>query len=615
MWVEALCAALLCAAAGGSWLGTQKISARVSAAILLLPAIGFAAFLYFLLLFDVKLSDALSAAAMATTVVCVATVAAMARRKGLLRVLTEVAVAVVLFVVFVLPLLAGATVTIFLKYVTDFTNYWFAYTLSWTLGYAVTAIFVTRHFHRSVRAGNPRALPSVAMLLTASGAGFVLLLGTFGNLDASAKLKLENVRMEGAAQALSVAPARIPDRDNAALLYQKAFEAFDMVAVKPMVHGTSSQYKQTNWYDLGAADYPAGDPQLRDYLERNKPALAILRRATALADCYFHRDYCQPLYAMPLPELTKLRQASRLLGASARCRAAAGNIKGALEDIAAIRNLARHACDEPFLISTLVGIAIDSMATGALEGILCSTRPATADLAALRAQERVSFPRAIQRSFRGEEASGLAVFALLGSSDGNLLEMLGVGEDPVGITLALPFIRVFLLEDDIAAYRTVLGNYKALAALPFHEARERWKGMESSHSQLSFITKLIAPVLIRAAESGARGEVMSRLAELGVAAAAFHALKGHYPGTLEELVPDFISHIPIDSYNGQPLRMKTSREGVIFYGVGADLKDDGGTPFKNDDWATGDATFRVGSRMQDNANVPPTGVEPIPSNK
>ena len=57
---------------------------------------------------------------------------------------------------------------------------------------------------------------------------------------------------------------------------------------------------------------------------------------------------------------------------------------------------------------------------------------------------------------------------------------------------------------------------------------------------------------------------------------AYYKEKGELPKSLKELVPRYLSSLPIDPFDGKPLRY--SRELRIIYCVGKDLKDSGGSP-------------------------------------
>jgi hypothetical protein len=59
-----------------------------------------------------------------------------------------------------------------------------------------------------------------------------------------------------------------------------------------------------------------------------------------------------------------------------------------------------------------------------------------------------------------------------------------------------------------------------------------------------------------------------------IALKAFKVEKGRLPKTLDELVPEYLDAVPLDDYDGKPLRY--SAEKKVIYSVGKDLKDGGG---------------------------------------
>ena len=102
------------------------------------------------------------------------------------------------------------------------------------------------------------------------------------------------------------------------------------------------------------------------------------------------------------------------------------------------------------------------------------------------------------------------------------------------------------------------------------------------------------PALAQCAVVAARGDARHALAYVTVAAARYRAEKGRLPETLETLVPDYLPAVPRDPFDGKPLRMVTRDGRLVFYSIGQDLKDDGGTPFDNEK-RTGDLTFSLGT--------------------
>ena len=55
---------------------------------------------------------------------------------------------------------------------------------------------------------------------------------------------------------------------------------------------------------------------------------------------------------------------------------------------------------------------------------------------------------------------------------------------------------------------------------------------------------------------------------------AYQLAHGRLPADLNALVPEFLDSVPVDDFDGQPLRY--SPELKIVYSVGENLKDDGG---------------------------------------
>jgi hypothetical protein len=54
-----------------------------------------------------------------------------------------------------------------------------------------------------------------------------------------------------------------------------------------------------------------------------------------------------------------------------------------------------------------------------------------------------------------------------------------------------------------------------------------------------------------------------------------------WPDQLDDLVPCYLSRVPTDPFDGQPLRYKRLDNGVVIYSVGPDRMDDGGRLERN----------------------------------
>jgi hypothetical protein len=74
-------------------------------------------------------------------------------------------------------------------------------------------------------------------------------------------------------------------------------------------------------------------------------------------------------------------------------------------------------------------------------------------------------------------------------------------------------------------------------------------------------------------------EVGRRLLVTAIALRRHQLAHGKYPDNLNELVPNFLSAVPIDLMDGKPLRYQPkTNETYLLYSVGEDGIDDGGNP-------------------------------------
>jgi hypothetical protein len=104
-------------------------------------------------------------------------------------------------------------------------------------------------------------------------------------------------------------------------------------------------------------------------------------------------------------------------------------------------------------------------------------------------------------------------------------------------------------------------------------------------------------VILRDAEMRAR----LRTARVAIAVERWRAAHGgQIPDSLDGLVPAFLPSIPIDPFDGQPLRFKKLAKGHVVYSVGPNGQDDGGKerpPYSrtmtNEEKSRYDITFTV----------------------
>ncbi len=199
---------------------------------------------------------------------------------------------------------------------------WFWPLVILTLAYAVGGLAICWQALRRAEPAGPgagaawsRGRLAVALVVVVALAGM-----TFMSIDASVKQNLAQVRTETVALVLSVAPQRVPDRQNAAILYQQAFEAVPALEAWPEVFHDAIEATDPDQVeaDAGSAPFDFKDAKLAEFLKSHAGLLATIRAAAAMPDCYFDHDYTNPRYDMLLPEIQSLRNLSRFLAVDAR---------------------------------------------------------------------------------------------------------------------------------------------------------------------------------------------------------------------------------------------------------------------------------------------------------
>jgi hypothetical protein len=456
---------------------------------------------------------------------------------------------------------------------------WFAPTLTALLSAVIGGAWI-------VRAGlTPRAAPAAATWpLVGLAAMFVLAkavaAGTLLLIDNAVAAEGRMLRVE-ASQIMGTAlpPAPAPD-DNAAPLYQRAFES---LAADKTIREEQSPAADPLTADLAA-------PEVATILARHAATLDLLRRAADKPGCRFDRDWSRPSIDMLLPQVQEMRWAARLLALATRKAAADGDGAQAIADVIRIHRLGVHVAGEPILVSGLVGQAIDGLALATLADVL--PRLDKGDLPLLDGEsfrDVLETPITYQRAFLGEEAFGLATLGdLADGADGmTALELLrSVSDTPTRFTLDGPFsflYRCFMLPADITGYRKVMRRYQDVAGKMLASTPRPYPTIVTDTAEIEgeiesrrpgIFAAMLAPALSGVLKSQAKGEAAHDVA--GVLVAATRARLMGKP-LADSLVPDAVPVLPGDPFTvDTPLLARRADDAWVVYSVGPDGEDDGG---------------------------------------
>jgi hypothetical protein len=100
------------------------------------------------------------------------------------------------------------------------------------------------------------------------------------------------------------------------------------------------------------------------------------------------------------------------------------------------------------------------------------------------------------------------------------------------------------------------------------------------------MVKQLAPATLRISQLDSRGRAHLDLARTALAIERYRLATGSIPGQLADLVPKYLEQIPIDPFDGQPIRYRRTEPGYLLYSVTDDGKDNGGK--ERDDVAKGE---------------------------
>jgi hypothetical protein len=345
-------------------------------------------------------------------------------------------------------------------------------------------------------------------------------------------------------------------------------------------------------------------------LEAARPALKTFRQALAYPHWrvvdptnFFTRGGWQPAFE-------HLREFARLLSAEALQRKRKGDVDGALESCQTILKLCRHMDDEPYLIAFLVQKAIFAIGTRALWDEILSDADASATayravLAELRAWD---IDRAFVRALKGERALTNEMYEWLRSETQKLrnpfsLWQTFVGEKSVDLMfllsprnwfaenqlLMLEFFRQLIpiaqkgVPYDRQQVRQLIAKFKRKCRKGWTVTLGKWEISWGRYPLAEVSIDTYDPLLDQVTDTHA----LQRVTMTALALRLYRKENGRYPENLQQLVPKYLPSVPIDPYDGRPLRYRKLAKGFKVWSVGGNRKDDGGVKVW-DWWRKGD---------------------------
>jgi hypothetical protein len=257
----------------------------------------------------------------------------------------------------------------------------------------------------------------------------------------------------------------------------------------------------------------------------------------------------------------------------------------ALESCQATLNAGRVFKDETFLIALLIRIAMQSIAVNTIERVVAQGEPSDEALRVTQEMlEREYKESGWLQAIKGERAgihhlfNNIRVGKIKAPNFGVFRAMAGAGGR--GGTLnewlldAFPSTMLHYYPDHLRTMTRLV----EIAKLPPHECAAKTKEWdEALRTNTNPVTRLLAPAVIKCAQAEQRSQAALRTSMVALACERYRQQHERWPDALDRLVQEkLLSEVPADPCDGQPLRYRRTKDGVVIYSIGLDGIDDQG---------------------------------------
>ena len=337
---------------------------------------------------------------------------------------------------------------------------------------------------------------------------------------------------------------------------------------------------------------------LEQYVRENTKALEMLHGATSVPECRYPIDLSQGMF-VAMPHIANVREDCLLLCAEAVVCAERGDPNGATRSLEVALCVACSLDHEPILLSHLVQMSTVGWTTAALEWALNAVPFTEEQLARLnRAFSSIHANEGLSRALAGDRCLSLVAF-----DEPQIVSRQQRFPKPPPAALMGLYGTVGLAAREGTIFLDHMEECLQIAQLPASQRPPAIRAQEAryGHSRKGLLWKEVdarsIPTMM--------GHELKRVAQLEVAKTLV-AVERHrlahtsLPETLGQLVPDYLAEVPVDPFDGRPLRYRRTDQGFVVYSVGEDSKDDGGeqeppTETKRPD-ETWDLVFRIERR-------------------
>lgn len=336
----------------------------------------------------------------------------------------------------------------------------------------------------------------------------------------------------------------------------------------------------------------------REILEGLKPSedeLEILAQSSKRPLSRFPVNYnSEDPFSILLPHLAHLKSAVKRLQVRATAYIALKESDKAFADLMLMQRFAESFSSEPFLISALVHVSINSMITD----VAWQGRDLWSETQVKDIQSRLlgqNFASAALQGFVIERSAGAKTITFIRGEGLQYFHALGGATGPASQKTAFNtlFTRIMIPRgwfdmekaNVYKMYDEVLSPAFNGSNATFHPTiateNERSLKKEKPNNLSAFFghrlfAHLLTPALVKTAQKMARAQAETHLCATALALELYKRQNNTYPDTLASLPPKYISKLPHDPIGGSELKYRKTEDSYLLYSIAWNNKDDGG---------------------------------------
>ena len=393
---------------------------------------------------------------------------------------------------------------------------------------------------------------------------FVVALWTTANIYATFALnrELNAIKQRGEPLTLAALEPKIPDNENAATVYQKAFKLlrYEEHENSAMLGFDRNQKPLTSQQKFIARER---------IFSHNRATTQLIFQAVKMPKYQVDIDFSSSEnIEKAFKSFSYVREFARFMGAQAEHEANRGNRAQAFRCVAAVYRMTDQVAQEPVVMQMLVGIAMEHIGHAALARVL-DVAPLSSNEAQNAAAQlpRSNWDQVLQRAIWNDRAETLKDFQdssrwwrmMTDSGDGS-------GEASFWISLR----DQFYLDQFLAYTLTPLRKLDTASYLRLDRFEEN-----ADIPWFARVTQDVASDVIKTRQNTERATDVRAMARIALALKLWKQTHSNYPKSLSELSAIPIASLP-NALKRKTIGYKTQGDKFLLYGFGLNRRDDGG---------------------------------------